>query len=148
MNADNRKYGNFDMVTVVTPYGPQQYPCEHTTNPHLVITPSGVDAEGRPAFGYWTIVVVPHQLSLPIPAPHFDDVETVRWMAQELAKSDIDWTAPRDVLTEAVLPVYRDLIERADYEDAENTPPQFIPASTMRQMSEANARVAAAEVTE
>lgn len=147
MTTTDRKYGNFDTTTVITKDGPQQFPCEHIS-PHLVISATGTDDEGRPAFGYWTIVVVPHQLSLPTPAPHFDSVETVRWIARELAKADIDWTAPMDELTAAVQPVWRDLIRQADKADAESTPPQFIAASTLRQITEANARVIGAEVAE
>lgn len=146
MTTTDRTYTNFDMVTVVTKDGPQQFPCEHIS-PHLVISASAVDDEGRPGFGGWTIVVVPHQLSLPTIAPHFDDVETVRWIARELAKADIDWTAPMDELTAAVKPVYLHLIRQADAADAESTPPQFIAASTLRQITEANARALGAEVT-
>jgi DNA adenine methylase len=134
----NRPHVNFGMTTVRTNVGPKPYPCEHTPSERLVIAAFAVDAQGRPAFGGWTIVVVPHQLALPLPEPHCHDIETTRWVAHELATTGIDWTAPTDVLTPTIRPLLRDLIRQCDESDAAATPPGTLPASTLRQICEAN----------
>jgi len=135
-----RKDTSFAMTTVRTTDGPKPYPCEHTPSGHLVIAAFAVDDQARPAFGGWTIVVVPHQVALPLPEPHCHDIETVRWVAHQLAATDLDWTLPVTVLAPAAAPVVRELIRRCDQADAATTPPGVLPASTLRQLCQANAR--------
>lgn len=134
---------NFDLVTVDTPDGLRQFPCEHTDTPHLRISASGMDSEGRPAFGGWSIVVVPFKSVLPVPVPHCDQVETLRWMTTELAEAGIDWEASKETLAAAVAPVLRDLIRQADEADQERTPPGELSVSTLRRITEGNARALA-----
>lgn len=134
---------HFGLVTIRRKDGWKRWPCEYTPSPHLVIAACATDDEGRPAFGGWCIVVRSHELTLPVPTPHCDDIETVRWFAHRLAEADIDWTLPKDELIAVAQPVFGDLLRQADKADAESTAPGVIPASTLRQMCEANERVIA-----
>mgnify|MGYP001582755979 CR=1 FL=1 len=136
---------HFSLVTIQESTGPAQYPCEHTNNPALVIAACGSDSNGRPAFGAWRLVHVPSGLTLPIPVPHCDDIETLRWMGNQLANADIDWTADAAVLAKTAGPIVADLIRQADETDQATTPPGELATSTLRQICAANARVLAKE---
>lgn len=130
----------FITITVPTHSGPRQVPAERTPCEHLVINPSpGAENEaGFTAFGVWNITHIPTGMIIPTRYEH--DVDTVRWMAFELAKSDVDWTLPADELGPVVLPHLRRLIAEADEADATDTMPGQIPTSAMRRMCDANAR--------
>ncbi|MFD2421640.1 hypothetical protein [Amycolatopsis pigmentata] len=132
---------NFGMVAINHADGPYRYPCEYTSSPHLVIAACGVDEQGRPAFGGWQLIVVPHGKFLPVPVPHCEDIETMRWIADQLAATGIDWTAPLEQLVKAAQPALVDLIRQADKTDVETTPPGEIPVSTLRNICATNERL-------
>lgn len=133
----------FDLITVPdSKDGAATVPFEYTACPHLVIVPMAVTEEGRRrgAFGVWRIYHVGKGLHIPIPTPHDQDVDRVRWFAAELSKLNVDWTADRDTLTRTVGVPMAALIRKADEDDANSTPPGYIPASVMRAVCEQNSR--------
>lgn len=132
----------FDLITVPdSKDGQATVPFEYTACPHLVIVPMAVDGEQRRgAFGAWRIYHIGTGRHVPIPTPHDQDVDRVRWFASELSKLDVDWTADRTTLAETVGIPLRGLIKTADEDDANSTPPGYIPASVMRLICEQNSR--------
>lgn len=132
----------FDLITVPDgKTGEATVPFEYTDCPHLVIVPMAVDGDQRRgAFGAWRIYHVGKGLHVPIPTPHDQDVDRVRWFASELAKLDVDWMADRATLTKTVGGPMQVLIRKADEDDANSTPPGYIPASVMRVICEQNSR--------
>lgn len=133
----------FDLITVPdSKDGEATVPFEYTACPHLVIVPTAITEDGqrRGAFGAWRIYHIGKGMHLPIPTPHDQDVDRVRWFASELSKLDVDWTADRDTLTRTVGVPMQELIRKADEDDANSTPPGYIPASVMRAICEQNSR--------
>lgn len=135
----------FTTVTLHMKSGDRQVIGERTASPYLAITPDpdALTELGHQAFGSWCITHVPSGKH--IPTIHGHDLETVRWMAGEFAKSDIDWTAPLDDVVTAVMPLWHELNDKANQAEAENTPPGQIPPSTMRLICEQNDRIARAK---
>lgn len=135
----------FDLITVTSshsPAGETAVPFEYTACPHLVIVPMAVDEEQRGAFGCWRLMHIANGQYVPIPEPHDEDVDRVRWFATELAKLDVDWNADRATLTTAVGIPLQDLIKQADEDDRNSTPPGYLPRSVIRLMAEQNTRLA------
>lgn len=130
----------FTTVTIHGPDGSHETIAERTTNPHLVITPGGVTEEGFQGFGFWKITHVPTGRSI-LPSSYDYDIETIRWMASQLAKADVDWAGSMEDAQPVVFPLLQELIAKADEEEAANTPPDQIPPSTMRKICAANARL-------
>jgi hypothetical protein len=132
----------FDLITVPdSKNGEATVPFEYTACEHLVIVPMAVDGDQRRgAFGAWRIYHISTGRTLPIPTPHDQDVDRVRWFANELAKLDVDWTADRATLMKTVGIPMQALIKQADEDDANSTPPGYIPASVMRAICEQNSR--------
>jgi hypothetical protein len=135
----------FTTVTIGTPDGPVEMIAERTESPHLVINPAhnAETEDGFQGFGFWMLTHVPTGYA--IPTKHEHNLETVRWMASEFAKSDIDWTSTPEEFGPVVIPLLRDMIEKADEEDQANTPPGELSRSTLRRICEGNARALAAQ---
>jgi hypothetical protein len=138
----------FDLIRVRSsdsPGGETLVPFEYTACPDLVIVPMGIDEQQRGAFGVWRLVHVENGLAVPIPRPHDEDVDRVRWFAAELAKLDVDWNADRETLNRTVGVPMQHLIAQADKDDQLSTPPGYLPRSVLRLMSKHNARIDAKE---